>query len=159
MKLQDAIAKIRTVAELLPEDDPDKAEMLETEGDYATLMDKYLSMCNERAALADACKRLAEMYRERGTAMERKCTHLRGFMEALMGAADETKYTGAAGTVSLRRVPPKPFVIEETLVPEEFWRVKREINKTAINEAVKAGQTVPGVGMDNGGTSITVRMK
>lgn len=58
---------------------------------------------------------------------------------------------------SMMRVNPKPIIIDESAIPEDFFRVKREVNKNKINDEYKKGNTVPGVSLDNGGWTLQRR--
>lgn len=59
----------------------------------------------------------------------------------------------------IKKVPPKPIVIDEDKLPDRFWKVKREINKADINKAVKDGEMIEGVAMDNGGYTLAIKAK
>jgi len=46
-------------------------------------------------------------------------------------------------------------VLDETLLPSEFWVIKREVSKSTISQAIKDGEEVPGAQLkDNIGLSI-----
>ena len=46
-------------------------------------------------------------------------------------------------------------VLDETLLPSEFWVIKREVSKSTISQAIKDGEEVPGAQLkDNIGISI-----
>ena len=157
--LKDALDRIREVALSLPEDDPDRLEMLDTEGDFSDLMEWAIRKRNDYLSLADGAKALSETYAARKKAFENRADSMKDIIAVIMNTAGETKYQGAAATVSIRAVSPKPIISDESLIPEDYWRVKKEINKTSINEAVKSGATIPGVTLDNGGVTISIRSK
>jgi len=58
--------------------------------------------------------------------------------------------------LTIKKVPPKAVVIDEDKIPEQFWRIKRELNKTELNKAMKDGG-VEGVTMSNGGWTVALR--
>lgn len=60
---------------------------------------------------------------------------------------------------SLVNYPPRPFVADESLVPEEYIITKRTVDKKAINEAVKDGKSIAGVQLDNGSHALQMRVK
>lgn len=61
-------------------------------------------------------------------------------------------------TFTRKAVPPKPIVTDESLLPGKFWKLPPPtIDKTAVNDAVKAGEDIPGVIMSNGSETIQVR--
>lgn len=159
MSFQDTLQRIRTIAEALPEDDPDKSEMLSVEGDYPALMEWALVKRNEILAQEEAASRLIDLYSARCQSFTKRADSIKNVVAVIMAAAGERKYQGIAGTVSVKAVPPKPIVTDEARVPERFFETKRNLSKSLINEAVKNGETIPGVTLDNGGETLSIRSK
>lgn len=155
MSIQDAIQRIKTVAGALPDDDPDKVEMLNIEGDYAALMEWAIVKRSEHLADAECNKSLADKYAKRKKSYESKADSLKGIIQSLMIAAGENKFKCYAGTCSMRNVAPKPIVTDEGKIPDDYF--KRVLDKTLINQAVKDGFQIDGVSMDNGGVSLMIR--
>lgn len=156
-KFKDALDRIKTTAELLDDDDPDKREMLDIEGDYSDLMDWAIKKRNECIAMANANKELAAIYTARKHRFDNKADSMKDIAGLILDCANETKYSGAFGSVSKKNVPPKPIVTDESKVPSRFK--KEIIDKAAINEAIKNGEQIEGVSMDNGSISIQMRSK
>lgn len=57
----------------------------------------------------------------------------------------------------LRNNPPKAVIVSEKLIPDKFFRLKKELNKTLINATITSGGAIPGVTLDNGSVSLTTR--
>ena len=76
-----------------------------------------------------------------------------------MAAAGLSKVTLPSATISVSQAAPSVVIEDEASIPERFIRIKREIDKTAINAAVKAGEEIPGVVVSNGGSRLTIRVK
>lgn len=159
MSLQEALNRIRTVAETLDDEDPDKLEMLNIEGDYESLMEWALKKRNDFSLLAASTKELIDGYTIRKTRFEKKADSMKDIIGAIMNAAGERKYTGALATVSIRDNAPKPIVLDESLVPDEYFETKKSLQKSLVNQAVKDGYSIPGIGLDNGSVSLTIRIK
>ena len=155
MSIKDCIGNIRKIAELLEDDDPDKIDMMDIEGDYTSLMNWALVKRAENIAQANAAKELVDRYQARKKSFENKADSMKGIIESLMDAANESKFKSECGSASFRNIAPKPVVTDEILVPNRFY--KKTIDKTAINKAVKDGEEILGVSMDNGGRSLTIR--
>lgn len=156
-KLKDALDRIKTIAEMLDDDDPDKLDMLNVEGDYSDLMDWAILKRNEYIAMEAANKELASLYADRKKRVEAKAENMKDIMGIILDCANETKYSGAYASVNKKQVPPKPIVVDESKVPSKYK--KEVIDKTAINQAIKSGEVINGVSMDNGGVTIQVRNK
>lgn len=156
MNFKQALERIKTVADSLPDDDPDKLEMLNVEGDYQTLIEWAIVRRNEYLSKAEANKELSVRYKTRQDRFEKKADDMKDIIGLIMNCAGETKYNGIA-TVSIKSVPPKPIITDESIVPDEYKVTKVSIDKKAINDAVKNGIVIDGVSMDNGGTTIMIR--
>jgi phage host-nuclease inhibitor protein Gam len=50
-------------------------------------------------------------------------------------------------------------ITDPQAVPDQFVRIKREPDKTAIGAALASGNAVPGADMRNGAPSLTIRTK
>ena len=157
MSIQDALNKIRLVAQALPDDDPDKLEMLNIEGDYTALMEWAAGKYNEYEAMQEAVTALAKSYSDRAKSFAGKSEGIKNLIYGIMTAASEKKFVGIAATISVRDNKPHPVIQDESLVPDEYFKTERILQKSRINDAVKAGEEIPGVVMSNGSQSITIR--
>jgi len=86
-----------------------------------------------------------ENMRERAQRFDRRAEGYEAMIRRVMDAAALTKVTLPIATLSMAKGRPAVTVTDEDMLPEQFWRVRRDVNKTAINDAIKAGETVPGV--------------
>lgn len=59
--------------------------------------------------------------------------------------------------LTIKKAPPKPIVTDESKIPDQFWKVERKLDKSALNKAVKEGEAFDGVAMDNGGFTVSIR--
>lgn len=156
---QDALVRLRVIAEALSEDDPDRKEMLSVEGDYQCLMEWALRKRNEYIAYSEAAHELATTYRCRSDSFGHRADGMRDVVKLIMDSSGERKYQGVAATASVKVVPPKPIVLDESILPEKFFITERLLKKALVNEAIKNGETIPGVGFDNGSETISIRSK
>lgn len=61
-------------------------------------------------------------------------------------------------TISQRAVAPSVVINDVDLIPDNYMRVRKEPDKTAIKDALKNGQSVPGCSMSNGGSTIAIKI-
>lgn len=108
------------------------------EGDAAALKEQM----DARKARADRCKHRIEARRQA--------------LRALMECAQLDKLPLPEATITLRKLAPKAIVTDEAAVPDEFCTFTRRPNMAAIKDAATLP---PGVSLDNGGVSLTVRRK
>lgn len=142
------------------EDDPDLVhDMIEGETDLFALREWAAKKFLDEKAFLSAIKERMGNLSDRKSAAERRMEKMRLVLIDCMNASGEKSWRGPEATISLTVQKPKPVISDESLIPDKFWNVKREINKSAINEAFKDGEQVPGTSLDNGGQSITIRSK
>jgi hypothetical protein len=111
-------------------------------------------------ALAAALKaRLAEM-QERLSRIAGRAEKKRALVASVMERADLRKLTDSEFTASLRPTPPPLIVTAESDIPSTYWKPQApKLDRGALSAALKAGQSVPGAALGNGGVTIAVRTR
>jgi hypothetical protein len=155
--IKDAIDRIKKIASIMDDDDPDKIEMLNIEGDYNSLIRWAIIKRNEHLSNALGCDVLVKKYTYKKKSHENKAENIKGLIEWIMDAANELKFTCDVGSVSFRENPPKPYITDESILPKDYINTVNTVNKSKINEDIKAGLTIEGVSIDNGSRSLTIR--
>ena len=97
--------------------------------------------------------------KERKARIDRRQSTRRSVVHAALDTAGLRKIERAEYTVSLRAVPQGVEVIEPELLSDEYVRIKRDPDKAAIKAALKAGVTIPGAALTNGGETVSVRRR
>ena len=141
---------------ILAEDEDLRADMLEGSTDLHRIMERLLDEEREAGELIDAVKERIEKLSARRASYRLKQTSLRDVMMGIMQHANLRTLPLPEGTISITRVGRSVQIIDESLVPDKFCRFKREISKTAIKEALLAGDEVSGAALDNGGETIRI---
>ena len=115
----------------------------------------------EVALSAATIFREAQMQIDLYRAEERRLSDIRkgleGKVETLKRAIDTfCKKTGieraesVSARISYKKNPPSVKIDNEADIPKPFWRVKLEVDKTAIKEAILSGKTVEGAHLESG---------
>lgn len=143
----------------LEDDETLRADTLEGETDINNVLAKLVQEREAAYGMAEGVKIPVEDLRQRKARLERRGDGYGEAIERIMNAAGLSKVTLSNATLSITNAAASVVVSDEAAVPDRFWRVKREIDKAAINAAVKAGEEIPGVTVSNGGTRLTVRVK
>lgn len=143
----------------LAEDETLRADVLEGETDINGILAKLVQEREAAYAMAEGVKIPVDDLRQRKARLERKGDGYSAAIERVMNAAGLPKVTLPNATLSISNAAPSVTVSDESALPDQFWRTKREIDKTAINAAAKAGEEIPGVVVSNGGTRLTVRIR
>jgi hypothetical protein len=96
----------------------------------------------EIEALRNEEKRLAKKRK----ALENKNSWLKDYIKMNMEKNEITKVKDEIFSISLRNTQPKLLIFneQELMNDTRFIRIKEELDKTAIRDAIKSGQTVNG---------------
>lgn len=157
-----AIQRALSILELCPGLDLDeqlKLSTLEGETDLYELVSQLLAESENDEGMIEAVKAQIAVRRERISRLESRIEARKNAIVSLMDYAQLTKLPLPEATVSVRTLGPGPKVADENELPDAFCKFTRKPNMAAINQAVERGETVPGVVMSNGGTSLAVRRK
>ena len=63
------------------------------------------------------------------------------------------------GVLSIRAGQPRVIITDETLLPPDCVRIKREPDKIAIKERLSRGEPVPGATLSNSEETLAMRIK
>jgi hypothetical protein len=152
------VARIRDSG--LAEDDPDFAAIVETEiEDTQARLVRMLRAARWAERQAKASKEIEAEIKERRARYEAKAEQIRSIVQWAMGEIGIAKIEAADLTASLSAGKPAVVVSDETALPDEFCRITRAPNKTALKEALLGGATIPGATLGNGQATLTVRTR
>lgn len=148
------------VAELASDDDTLNHDMVEGETGLMEAIDIALDEIDGTDVVIDGCAAKIKQLKAREDAAKRRQERVRGLVEQAMLLTGFDTIKRPCATLSVASRQPKAIVTDESAIPTKFYKQPDPvIDKTAINEAVKGGEDVPGVSMTNGGTSLTIRRK
>lgn len=140
-------------------DDELTLDMIEGETSLFELIDQLMEERANDLAMADAIGGRLQDLRDRQARFKRRADARKGIVQKALEHADIRSLERPAFTVSLRASKPCVNITDETALPDNLVRVKREPNKPAIAKALQAGKTVLGAHLSNGGQTISVRTK
>ena len=113
----------------------------------------------EDAATAEALKLRVGKMQERLTRIERRAATKRALAAEAMERAEIRRLNQPDFTASLRPLPAGVVVTDEAAVPEPFWRPQPpKLDRRALAEALKTGQSIPGATLSNGGTTLSLKV-
>jgi predicted RNA-binding protein len=122
----------------------------------AVVVRSYLDDLMVAAALG---MRIDDM-QERLSRIEARVEKKRATLTSVMEKADIKKLEQPDFTASLRAVPPGLLVADESVIPADYWKPQpAKLDKRGLLAALNGGASVPGVGLGNGGTTLSVRTK
>jgi hypothetical protein len=123
-----------------PENDVDQQTALDTlESLDGELDDKLLNVARFIASMESQAEAIAEVEKRqkaRRQALENKSDWLRDYLKNAMSRTGHNKVTAPDIAVSLAKTPAAVKILDESLIPANFWDVKevRSISKTRIKE-------------------------
>jgi hypothetical protein len=132
-------------------------DMLEGNTRFNEIMDRLLSDMRDNETLAEAAAQRIGKIRERQTRLTHRVQFYRGLMHRLLTLTGLKSVALAEAKVSVCNSPEKVIITDENAIPDALCKIIKEPNKTAIKNAIKNGQYVPGASLSNGGTTISVR--
>lgn len=151
--------QIAAVKAMLPDDDDDERllhDSLEGLTDLHEYVGKLLSWNEDDEGVVNALAQQIDDRKVRQDRAKNRIAVRRDMIKALMDIAGIYKLALPEAMVTKRDVAPKVIVVDEALLPDSLCKITRKPDMAAI----KALETLlPGLSMDNGGTSITVRRK
>lgn len=102
-------------------------------------------------------ERMIEM-KKRKERFEAQCERIRAAVLVAMGHANLRKIEIPQATLSIRAVPPKAEIVDESMIPSRFWKTPDpKLDKKSVLDALKAKENVPGAVLSNGGETISIR--
>lgn len=127
------------------------------EENHAAKLEAYGNIISNYKAEAEACKAEAERLKAKAERAKKAAERLKDTIRYFLTVTDRRKVAAGLYSFSLRDSK-AVNVTDESLLPEEFWRVKttREVAKTDIKAAIEAGQEVPGAEIVTN-TSLTIK--
>jgi hypothetical protein len=124
-----------------PDQDIDAQTAADTlEAVEGVLDDKLLNVARYIASLdhqASGIKEAESRQADRRKAIENKAELLREYLKTHMKQTGHTKINAPDIALCLAKLPPSVQIDDETLIPDEFWRVteSKAIDKKAIKDA------------------------
>jgi hypothetical protein len=125
-------------------------------GIVVTILQSYL----DDLALAAALRSRLVQMQERLSRIEGRADKKRTLVASVMERADLRKITDPEFTASLRPTPPPLVITAESDIPSTYWKPQApKLDRGSLLAALKAGQSVPGATLGNGGVTIAVRTR
>ena len=154
----EARAAADLIREIASDDEALNHDMVEGETSFLEAIEKALEEIDECQIAIVGIKEREAQLADRRKRSENRQERLRSLIEQAMLVAEMPTVKLPCGTLTVSQVAPKPFVDDEAKIPSRFWRLPDPVlDKSAINKAVKDGETIPGVAMTNGTTKLTIR--
>jgi hypothetical protein len=161
-KLGNELSRAVEIKRALQEHDDPKLilDMIEGETDLAEACLVVLEETMEDETLLAGVETTIKLLQERKSRLERSIDTRRGIILMAMEKAGIPTIKGVLATLSVRPTPPKVMIGDEALIPSKFFKPSDpKLDRSAVKEALEAGEEVPGASLSNGGVSLSVRVR
>ena len=144
----------------LIEDDEAWQMSLESETDIDDLLTNIVRQIEDSKALVIGTRDRFEKLDKRKKRFEARIDALRELAFKVMHSAEIAKRELPEATLSLRAGTQQLVGdADPATMPDTLCKISRSLDRTAIKDALKAGQTVPGFQLSNSPPSLTIRIK
>ena len=141
----------------LADDEELMRDTLEGNTRFNEIMDRLLGEMRDNENLAEAAAQRIGKIRERQTRLTHRAQFYRSLMHRLLVLTGLKSVALAEAKISVVKAQDRVIVVDESVIPDEYLVIKKELNKAAIKKALKEGKHVSGASLSNGGETIMVR--
>lgn len=160
MVIRQQIENLKVSHPSLMEDDEAWQASLESETGLHDILTNIVRRIEDTKALVVGTKDRFDELKARKDRFEHRVEALRELAFKLMQAADVAKVELPEATLSLRAGTQQLVGdAEPASLPDDLCKISRSIDRTAVKDALKAGQTVPGFQLSNSPPSLSIRVK
>jgi hypothetical protein len=132
------------------------SDTLEGMFDTSTVIASFIRRAREDEANADALSVMIKDMGARKSRLQDRADKCRASALAMMDAIGIRKLEQPDFTASIRSVPPKVEIEDETAIPDHLCKITRTPDKTKLKEALSFGP-VEGARMSNGSETLSLR--
>lgn len=101
--------------------------------------DSIAAVLTELQGDIDAIKKEEDRLYKRRKQFEDRQVFLKNYLQEAMYSVDKTKFKTQLHTFSIQKNPPTLYIIDESKIPEDFYKIERKLNRTEFKDAVKNG--------------------
>lgn len=160
----DALSReARAAADLLAGLATDDAEfahdVVEGETNLLEAVAAAIAEIDQCEIIAAGCKAKGEEIDKRRNRAETRAARVRACIERALVMSDLQNVVLPTATITVKHLPPRLIVDDESLIPAEFWVAQPpRLDKNALNAAAKDRPgRIPGTATTNGSVSLQIR--
>jgi hypothetical protein len=137
-----------TLSDML-EDDPTNEALQETFqaiNDSVEVKLEYLvKLRREHEANASKFKMEKDYFAKKQKMEENKAARLKEFLEYQLNLMGTKRVQTDLFTLALQKNPPSLEIDDEDIVPESFWKIKKDVDKTSLKKWIAEGNELEGI--------------
>ena len=149
MTLYEIANQYREVLEMDCANDDERSAMIsaidDLAGEFSDKVENIVKFIRNVSAEADAISAEEIRLANKRQSLTRKAENLTAYIEAMMVMSGLREVKAGIFAAKFRQNPPSVTILDESQLDDRFFIIDRRISKTAISDALKAGEQVPGV--------------
>ena len=155
-----AAAALKEALKLETDDSEAIRDTIEGETNLHDAIAAVMDDIREDEILVAGIESMAKTLDERKRRLEDRIAWRRAAVERAMAIGELPTLTLPDCTVSLKQSPQQLTITDEAQLPAKFWKPQDPtLDKKALKDALKAGDTIAGATLSNGGQQLSVRRK
>lgn len=149
---------IANIRDVIGDDDDMVLTAVEGETSLIETISAGVDRIAELNAHCEALEIQGKALTERRSRFEDQASRIKAAIHVAMGHAELRKLELPQATLSVRAVPAKAEIVDESLIPAKFWKPQDpKLDRKAVLDALKAKEDVPGATLSNGGETLSIR--
>lgn len=96
-------------------------------------------------AEADGLEAEEKRLKARKMAVKNRIADIKGYVQQNLEAMGKDKVTSGIFKWSIQANAPSVNILDESLIPDDYWKIERKPMKTEIKKAIEAGELTEGV--------------
>lgn len=148
------------IRDVIGDDEEMIADAVEGETDLTEAISSAVDRIAELNGHQESLETRIKALQDRRDRFEDQAARIKAAIHVAMGQGELRKLELPQATISLRAVPAKVEIINEVEIPPRFWKAQDpKLDKKAILDALKSGESIDGAKLSNGGETISIRDK
>lgn len=144
MKLYD-IAEIYENLENIDDDVAVSAAMDAVDAAVEEKLESTAKVIRNLEAEAEALEAEEKRLKARKMAVRNRIADIKGYVQQNLEAMGKDKVTSGIFKWSIQANAPSVNILDESLIPDDYWKIERKPMKTEIKKAIEAGELTEGV--------------
>lgn len=144
MKLYD-IAEIYGNLENIDDDVAVAAAMDSVDAALEEKLESTAKVIRNLEAEAEALEAEEKRLKARKMAVRNRIADIKGYVQQNLEAMGKDKVTSGIFKWSIQANAPSVNILDESLIPDDYWKIERKPMKTEIKKAIEAGELTEGV--------------
>lgn len=146
------------LADVFADDADLAADMVEAETSLHEAIGSAIELLAGDSAALVGIDDLIEKLKKRRERFALRIDNTRTALSVALEQAGRKTFEHPVATLTLKAVAPSVTVTDEAAIPSRFWKsAAPKLDKTALKEALKAKEDIPGAVMGNGSQALQVR--